>query len=76
MMTNPDNTAGIRGFALQMINQRLSDAQKQSPQIRAMIQAIENNDEEAGIKLANNICSSYGMSKEEILNQVLGSIGL
>lgn len=71
-----NDNSGIRGFALKMIEERLSDGQKNSPQIQAMIQAIQNNDEEAGIRLANNICSSYGMSKEQILSQVLGSIGL
>lgn len=74
MATN--DAAGIRGFALQMIEQRLTPEQRSSPQFQAMIQAIQNNDEEAGIRLANNICSSYGMSKEQILSQMLGGMGL
>lgn len=71
-----DGSAGIRGFALQMINERLTEQQRKSPQIQTMIQAIQNNDVEAGTRLANNICTSYGMSKEQILSQVLGGLGL
>lgn len=67
--------SGIQGMALQMIEQ-LPDEKKNSPQFQAMINAIKNNDKEAGERLANNICSSYGMSREQILSQVLGSLGL
>lgn len=76
MPNNPSSSDGIRGFALKMIEERLSDKQKNSPQIQAMIQAIQNNDAEAGSKLAENICKSYGMTKEQILTQVLGDLGL
>lgn len=76
-MSNPqDKSAGIRGFALQLIDQRLTEEQKSVPQVQAMINAIKNNDVEAGINLATNICKSYNMMPQQIAAQVLGDLGL
>lgn len=76
MKNQRDKSAGIRGFALQLIDQRLTEEQKAVPQVQAMINAIRNNDAEAGINMATNICQSYNMTPEQIATKVLGDLGL
>lgn len=76
MSNQQDKSAGIRGFALKLIDQRLTEEQKSAPEIQAMINAIRNNDVEAGVKLATNICQAYKMSPEQITTKVLGDLGL
>lgn len=55
----------ITDLAAQMIRDN-PDIQ-QTPLAQAGINAILNNDAEAGTKLANNILNSMGMTKEQAL---------
>lgn len=40
-----------------------------SPQGREFIRILNSGDVEAGKNMANNICQSYGVSREEAVNQ-------
>lgn len=55
----------ITDLAAQMI--RNNPDVQQTPLAQAGINAILNNDAEAGTKLANNILKSMGMTKEQAL---------
>lgn len=55
----------ITDLAAQMI--RNNPDIQQTPLAQAGINAILNNDAEAGTKLANNILNSMGMTKEQAL---------
>lgn len=68
------NNDAVRAFALQMINKILPPEKKADPNVQAMIRAIEQNDEQAGIRIATNLCSTYGVSKEDAVNDVIGRI--
>lgn len=64
------NNDALRNFALGLIAQRLTPAQKADPTVQAMIRAIEQNDEEAGIRIATNLCQTYNVSKEDAINDL------
>ncbi len=59
----------------QMIQNLLGMLLKRNPNIannprnKAMIDAIQNGDSAKGEQLANNLCQSYGVSREEALIQ-------
>lgn len=55
----------ITDLAAQMI--RNNPDIQQTPLAQAGINAVLNNDAEAGTKLANNILNSMGMTKEQAL---------
>lgn len=61
------NGQGIRGFALQMLMNNPNVAN--NPQMQAWINAIQNNDAQAGQQIADNICQSYGMTREDAIMQ-------
>lgn len=64
------NNDALRNFALTMINKNLTPAQKADPTVQAMIRAIEQNDEEAGVRIATNLCQTYNISKEDAMNDL------
>ena len=62
-MSNP-----MQQFAMNLINQRLGgNLSNLSPQQQAMLQAIQNNDSKTGEEIANNLCQTYGISKEQAI---------
>lgn len=65
------DNSGIRGFALKMLEQRLTPQQKASPDIKAALDAIRNNDSEAGSRIASQYCQNMGISKEVAIDQAL-----
>lgn len=65
------DNSGIRGFALKMLEQRLTPQQKSSPDIQAALKAIRDNDYEAGSRIASQFCQSMGVSKESALQQAV-----
>lgn len=72
------NVDSIKTYAMNMISQM--PAVQSSPWAQAGIQAIQNGDTSAGVELANNLCQTYGISKEDALAQAaqyfnLGDIG-
>ena len=55
----------MKDFALMMIsrNQRVAN----NPQFKQMIDVIQNGNDERGQQIAENICKTYGVSKEDAL---------
>lgn len=68
------NNNGIRGYAINAIqqNQQLRD----NPDFKDGIRAIEQNDAQAGIALANQILQRYGVSKEQAIQKAIEVFGL
>lgn len=64
------NNDNLRAFALQMINRMLPPERKSDPNVQAMIRAIEQNDEAAGIRIATNLCQTYNVTKEDAINDL------
>ena len=64
----------LRQVALNLINQNLSPERKADPTVQAMIRAIEQNDEETGIRIATNLCQTYNVKKEDVVNDMLGRL--
>lgn len=64
----------IRQFALNLIqrNPKIAD----NPQAQGYLEVIQNNDSQKGRQIAENICKSYGMTKEEALNRAKQFFGL
>ena len=42
-----------------------------TPWAQSAINAIMNGDEKSGMQIADNLCKSYGMTKEEVIQQIL-----
>lgn len=40
-----------------------------NPNAQSMLEVIQNNDAEKGRQIAKNLCNSYGVSEEEMLNR-------
>ena len=55
----------IMNFAQNMV--RMNKNVPNTPWAQAAIQAILNGDQQAGEQLANNICQSMGLTKEQAL---------
>lgn len=64
----------LRQVALNLINQNLSPERKADPTVQAMVRAIEQNDEEAGIRIATNLCQTYNVKKEDVVNDMIGRL--
>lgn len=58
-MNNP-----FQQFANFLMSQNPNIAQN-----NAMLQAVINNDEKKGMEIAENLCKSYGVSKEQAIQQ-------
>lgn len=43
-----------------------------NPNARAMIQAVQSGDAEAGERIARNLCQSYGVTPEQAIQQAKG----
>lgn len=57
----------IRSLALQMISQNPRIAN--NPTAMQMINAIQSNDPKKGEELADSICKTYGLTREQALQQ-------
>lgn len=53
----------MKDFALMMINRNPRVAS--NPQFKQMIDVIQNGNDEQGQQIAENICKTYGVSKED-----------
>lgn len=60
---------GLMNFALQMMMKN-SNAQN-TPMGREFMEILQTGDEQRGIQLANNLCQSYGDSRESAYNKAL-----
>lgn len=58
---------GLANFALQMMLKN-SNAQN-TPMGREFMDILQSGDEQRGIQLANNLCQTYGESKENAINK-------
>lgn len=70
------NNAGIRGFALKMLEERLTTDQKSNPQVRELVRIIKENDEEAGVRFATNFCKSRNIEPQDAVGNALKDFGL
>ncbi len=61
-------------FAMQALQRNPQVAN--NPMGQTLIQAIQNNDSAAGERLAENICKTYGLTKEQALQQAIQGLGL
>lgn len=61
-MNNP-----ILALAMKMINNNPQIAN--NPQAKSMIEVIQSGDAERGQQIAENLCTTYGVSKEDALKQ-------
>ena len=60
---------------MRMISQVLSNlapSMANNPNARAMIQAVQSGDAEAGQRIARNLCQSYGVTPEQAVQQAKG----
>lgn len=64
----------MKDFALSMIsrNPQIAD----NPQAQQMINVIQNGNDEQGKQIAENLCKTYGMSKEDALANAKRFFGL
>ena len=61
-------------FAMQML--RNNPQVSNSPMGQSLIQALQSGDQKAGEQLAMNICQSYGLTKEQALQQAMNGFNL
>lgn len=59
------NSPNMRDMALNLISQ--NPAISNNPNAREFIRVIQNGDSAKGMQIAQNLCDSYGVSKEEAL---------
>ena len=58
---------GILGYALNAINQ--NPELRERPEYADMIRAIEQNDAQAGVAIANQLLQRYGVSRGAAINR-------
>lgn len=56
-------------FALNMIRQNPQIAN--NPRAQEMIKVIQNGDSARGQQLAENLCKTYGVTKEQAMNEAM-----
>ena len=62
----------FRNFALNMIKQNPKYQQMMNnPNSAELIRILETGDAEAGAKVAQNICDTYGVTKEQATQQAM-----
>lgn len=61
---------GMMDFALNLLSRNPNIAN--NPNAQNYISVIRSGDAAKGAEIANNICASYGISKEEALQQARG----
>lgn len=57
-------------FAMKMIEKNPNIAN--NPRNQQMIEVLKSGDQAKGEELANNLCESYGVSKEDAIKQAQG----
>lgn len=61
------NGLGIRGFALQMLSNNPNIAN--NPEAQQLLEVIKSGDDQRGQQVADNICKTYGISREDAIMQ-------
>lgn len=64
----------MKDFALMMISRNPMVAN--NPQFKQMIDVIQNGNDEQGQQIAENICKTYGVSKEDALTDAKRFFGI
>lgn len=64
----------LKDFALNMIAN--SPNVRQNPQMQEFISVIQNGDNARGEQIANNLCSTYGVSREQALSNAKRFFGI
>lgn len=60
----------------QTVIQRNQNRIQNAPWAQNAINAIMNNDAQSGMQLADSLCQSYGLTREQALSQISQSIKL
>lgn len=63
----------ILAFAQQMIRRNQNNIPN-TPWAQAAVNAIMNGDSQAGSKIADNLCQTYGVTREQALNEAAKAI--
>lgn len=61
------NGAGIKGFAMQLLANNPNIAN--NPQAQQLLEVIQSGDDQRGQQVADNICKTYGISREDAIMQ-------
>lgn len=61
------NGRGIMGYAMEML--RNNPNVVNNPQAQEMVNVIQSGDAQKGQEIADNICKTYGISREEAIMQ-------
>ena len=64
----------MKDFALMIISRNPRVAN--NPQFKQMIDVIQNGNDEQGQQIAENICKTYGVSKEDALTDAKRFFGI
>ncbi len=56
----------MRSFALNLLSQNPNI--RSNPQLQDMLQVIQSGDSVRGQQIAENLCSTYGISKEDAIS--------
>ena len=64
----------MKDFALMMISRNPRVAN--NPQFKQMIDVIQNGNDDQGQQIAENICKTYGVSKEDALTDAKRFFGI
>lgn len=64
----------LKDFALNLINKNPNVAN--NPRAQELIDVIKNGDEARGQQIAQNICDTYGVSKEDAISKAKGFFNL
>lgn len=56
---------GIRGFAMQMIANNPNIAN--NPEAQQLLEVIQSGDSQRGQQVADNICKTYGITREDAI---------
>lgn len=47
-----------------------------NPQVQSMLNVVQNGDATQGEEIANNLCQTFGVTKEEAVQQAISYFGL
>lgn len=64
----------LKDFALNLINKNPNVAN--NPRAQELIDVIKSGDDARGQQIAQNICDTYGVSKEDAISQAKGFFNL
>lgn len=64
----------FKSFAMQILRQNPNIMN--NPQLQHMISVVQNGDSQQGQQIAENLCKTYGISKEDAIQQAKQFFGM